>query len=106
MLARPGVSDWYGRMVAFGHGQRSEISDDEAIAIAAAAEPLPVSGSVEPPYVMSMTAAVKSEGSNDAPVLGTLVRCDSGGITLLRISDRCGRVAVHFPRLGQIVTPA
>jgi hypothetical protein len=53
-----------------------------------------------------MVAAVKSEGSNDPPVVGTLVRCDSTGITLLRDGDRCGRVAVHFPRLGQVVTPA
>jgi glutathione S-transferase len=105
MLARPGVSAWYARMAAFGHGQRHEISGDEAIAIAAAAEPLPVTGSVEVPYVAGMTAAVKSEGSNDAPVVGTLVRCDASGITLLRDGERCGRVAVHFPRLGQIVMP-
>jgi glutathione S-transferase len=106
MLARPGVSAWYGRMAAFGHGVRREISGDEAIAIAAAAEPLPVTGSVEAPYVAGMMAAVKSEGSNDAPVVGTLVRCDASGITLLRDGERCGRVAVHFPRLGQIVMPA
>jgi glutathione S-transferase len=106
MLARPGVQAWYDRMAAFGHGQRSEISDDEAIAVAAAAEPRPVTGSVEAPYIAGMTAAVKSEGSNDAPVVGTLVRCDASGITLLRDGARTGRVAVHFPRLGQIVMPA
>ena len=106
MLARPGVQAWYDRMAAFGHGTRSEISDDEAIAVAAGAEPRPVTGSVEAPYVAGMTAAVKSEGSNDAPVVGTLVRCDAGGITLLRDGARTGQVAVHFPRLGQIVLPA
>jgi glutathione S-transferase len=106
MLARPGVQAWYDRMAAFGHATRTEISDDEAIAIAAAAEPRPVTGSVEAPYVKGMAAAVKSEGSNDAPVVGTLVRCDASGITLLRDGPRTGRVAVHFPRLGQIVMPA
>jgi glutathione S-transferase len=106
MLARPGVQAWYDRMAAFGHGSRTEISDDEAIAVAAAAEPRPVTGSIEAPYVKGMTAAVKSEGSNDAPVVGTLVRCDASGITLLRDGPRTGRVAVHFPRLGQIVMPA
>jgi glutathione S-transferase len=106
MLARPGVQAWYDRMAAFGHASRTEISDDDAIAVAAAAEPRPVTGSVDAPYVKGMTAAVKSDGSNDAPVVGTLVRCDASGITLLRDGPRTGRVAVHFPRLGQIVMPA
>lgn len=105
MLAKPGVADWYARMAAFGHGARSEISGDEAIAIAAAATPAPVTGGVDAPYVAGMAALVKSEGSNDAPVAGTLVRCDDGGITLLRTGARCGAVAVHFPRLGQVVLP-
>jgi glutathione S-transferase len=105
MLGQPGVADWYARMAAFGHGARSEISGEAAIAIAAAAEPVPVTGGVDAPYVAGMAALVKSEGSNDPPVAGTLVRCDDGGITLLRTGARCGAVAVHFPRLGQVVLP-
>jgi hypothetical protein len=106
MLGQPGVADWYARMAAFGHGARTEISGDEAIAIAASAQPLAVTGRVDAPYVAGMAAAVKSEGSNDPPVAGTLARCDESGITLLRQGERCGAVAVHFPRLGQLVLPA
>jgi glutathione S-transferase len=105
MLVQPGVADWYARMAAFGHGARSEISGDAAIAVAAAAQPVAVGGTVDAPYVAGMMAAVKSEGSNDPPVTGTLVRCDARGITLLRTGVRCGDVAVHFPRLGQVVLP-
>ena len=47
--------------------------------------------------------AVKTDGSGDAPVQGTLARLDPTGITVIRKGSRCGTVAVHFPRLGQMV---
>ncbi|MEY2884594.1 MAG: hypothetical protein RL490_2318, partial [Pseudomonadota bacterium] len=52
------------------------------------------------------TVAVKTDGSGDAPVTGRLARLDPTGITILREGARCGTVAVHFPRLGQMVLPA
>ena len=42
----------------------------------------------------------------DAPSVGRLVQCDPTGIVIHREGDRCGAVAVHFPRLGQMVLPA
>lgn len=106
MRGLPGVAGWAARMAALGHGERREMSADEAIAMAAAAEPAPVGGTVEPPFTAGQTVAVASEGSKDAPTTGVLARCDAGGITLLRDSERAGRLAVHFPRLGQVVMPA
>lgn len=106
ILALPGIADWAARMAALGHGERREMTADEAIAVAAAAEPAAITGTVEAPFSAGQAVAVTSEGARDAPTRGQLTRFDSGGITLLRDSDRAGRVAVHFPRLGQVVTPA
>jgi hypothetical protein len=49
---------------------------------------------------------VRTDGSGDAPSLGRLAQCDATGIIIHRDGARCGTVAVHFPRLGQIVSPA
>ena len=85
------------------HGMRSEISAEDAIAIAAASAPAAVAGRIEGGFAMGQTVAVKTDGSGDAPVSGRMARIDPTGITVLREGTRCGAVAVHFPRLGQMV---
>jgi glutathione S-transferase len=105
MLARPHVGAWFARMAAFGHGARQDLTADEALAVAGT-QPLPATGSVEAPYVAGMAVAVTQEGTRDAPSTGRLLRCDAGGITIARDVDGAGTVHVHFPRLGQVVTPA
>lgn len=104
MFAVPGVAGWYGRMAGFGHGVRREITADDAIAVARAAEPKPVQGDVEG-FAAGQRVRIKTDGSGDDPVEGRLVRCDASGITVLRDSPEAGTVAVHFPRLGQMVLP-
>jgi glutathione S-transferase len=99
-LADARVSDWYGRMAAIGHGAPEEASADDAIAIAKAATPRPISGG------SGQSVLIRTEQSGDTPVSGTLLRCDEGGITVRRESERAGSVHVHFPRIGQIVVPA
>ncbi|KPF65789.1 hypothetical protein IP88_13205 [alpha proteobacterium AAP81b] len=102
-LMRPHVAAWYARVAAIGHGTRTEMTPDEAIAVARAAAPGAGLGQVDPPFVAGQDVRVKTEGCADAPVAGRLVRYDATGITLLRESDAAGEVAVHFPRLGQMV---
>ncbi len=106
VMAHPLLAAWYGRIAAFGHGSPTEISADDAIAIARDAEPAVVVGSVGGGFTTGQAVAVKTEGSGDTPVAGTLTRCDAGGITVMRESGAAGTVAVHFPRIGQIVIPA
>lgn len=106
MLALPNVADWFARMAGFGHGERLEATADEALAAARAAPPAPISGGVDAPYVAGMMAAVSQEGTKDAPSIGRLLRCDSGGITIAREAEDGITVHVHFPRLGQMVMPA
>ncbi len=105
MLALPHVAGWIGRMARFGHGSPTEISADDAIAIAKAATPRLVGGSIDAPFAARQMVAVRGEGSGDTPVTGQLARLDSGGITVLREAERAGLVAVHLPRLGQVVSP-
>ncbi|MEI6485500.1 MAG: glutathione S-transferase family protein [Sphingomonadales bacterium] len=105
MLAMPGVADWYARMRAFGHGERREMTGDEALAAARAHPPAPVTGGVDAPYRAGMRVGVSQEGTKDAQSIGTLLRCDASGITIAREVADGLTVHVHFPRLGQVVTP-
>lgn len=106
ILALPHLAAWYDRVAALGHGARSVITAADAIAIAAAATPAPVTGRIDAPFTAGQPVAVRTDGSGDAPSLGRLAQCDATGITIHRDGARCGTVAVHFPRLGQIVSPA
>ena len=53
-----------------------------------------------------MTVGVSQDGTKDAPSIGRLLRCCSTGITIAREVEDGLTVHVHFPRLGQVVTPA
>jgi glutathione S-transferase len=105
MLAMPHLAGWFGRMAAFGHGTCRTVTADEALAQAGAAPPAPVTGGVDAPHVAGMMAAVSQEGTRDAPSVGRLLRCDSSGITIARDVEDGSTVHVHFPRLGQVVSP-
>jgi glutathione S-transferase len=104
IFALPSLAAWYDRVAALGHGQPETISAADAIAIAAAATPRAVTGGIAAPFHAGQQVAVRTEGSGDAPVVGALAQCDPAGIVIQRSGDRCGAVAVHFPRLGQVVT--
>ncbi len=104
-LLRPHVAAWFARMQAIGHGDRTEITAEDAIAMARDAAPAPITGRIEAPFVAGQAVLVRTEGANDPPVAGRLARYDETGITVLRESDAAGTVAVHFPRLGQMLLP-
>ncbi|KAB7647416.1 glutathione S-transferase family protein [Polymorphobacter fuscus] len=103
ILSLPRLAAWYDRVAALGHGKVAAISADDAIAIAAAASPAPVTGRIDAPFSAGQMVSVKTDGSGDAPVTGRLAQCDATGIVVLREGERCGPVAVHFPQLGQMV---
>ena len=105
IFALPNLAAWFGRVQALGHGTRREITADDAIAIAAAAEPATLDARIDGGFTAGQPVMVKTDGSGDAPVHGRLARLDPTGITVLRDSPRAGGVAVHFPRLGQMVLP-
>lgn len=105
MLAMPHVADWFGRMAGFGHGNRQEVTGEDALAAARAAPPAAIHGGVDAPFQAGMMVAVTQEGSRDTPSTGRLLRCDSTGISIAREAAPGLTVHVHFPRLGQVVVP-
>ncbi len=105
IFAHPHLAAWYDRVVALGHGSYTAITAADAIAVAAAAEPAPITGRIDAPFTAGQPVMIRTDGSGDAPATGRLAQCDPTGIVILREGERCGQVAVHFPRLGQIVLP-
>jgi len=98
----PRMRTWMARIAAIGHGAPTMLSADAALALAAAAEPVPVAaGDAENPEGLAPGAAVMIETlEQDSPAFGRLVRVDDARIVIASEAPRCGHVHVHFPRLG------
>ena len=104
-----GVKAWRERILAVGHGQRSEMSPAEALAVALAARPVP------PPEHDPNDAAglapgtavhVSADDYGRDPIAGTLVAATPDRIVIAREDPSVGVVNVHFPRVGYHLTPA
>lgn len=88
---RPVLERWMARMAAFSTGERTEMTADEAIAVARAAGLPPGDG--EP-------VRVWPAAHPETAVTGALVSADDATIAIRRSDDRAGEVTVHFPRIG------
>lgn len=99
----PEVAAWLARVLDFGHGSLSEMSSEQAIAVAREATPaaLPKEDFVDPngfqPGQMVRIAAV-DYGVD--PVEGELLFAGREELILRREDERAGTVHVHFPRMG------
>ncbi len=101
------INAWMKKIAAIGHGQRTELDRDGALAIARAAEPLPVAAADNTPdstgIALGDTASVTPETFGTENVVGKVVALSKYRITLARSSDDLGVVHVHFPRLGYVL---
>lgn len=104
--ATPAVPEWMDRIAALGHGRMEKFSAADAIAVAAAAEPLPLPA--EPfqdehgiPLGSSVTIAAETFGTE--PTEGTLIAATRTRYTLARTDARAGALHVHFPRIGYVL---
>ncbi|MEM8695845.1 MAG: glutathione S-transferase family protein [Pseudomonadota bacterium] len=101
------VAGWHDRVSAIGDGDRSDWTVDEAIDEAKGAEPVgDWSVADDSGFSAGQTVSVTTESPDPAAVTGALVGLDNHRIVLSRNHERTGEVHVHFPRLGQILTPA
>jgi len=108
------VQRWMQRMAAIGHGQRQDISAEEALLEAAAALPAPLHVPVESPTVpeasglcLGQTVTVTPEQlGHGTSVTGLLVSLLPHRLCLRLHSERCGELHVHFPRTGYRVKAA
>ena len=91
---------WMERVRAIGHGERSAVSREAALAIARTTAPL--AGTVAPQDAAlegkQITVAADDYGRD--PVHGVLVGSSEHHVALRREDPLAGEVVVHFPRIG------
>jgi glutathione S-transferase len=99
----PAIDTWMERIRDFGHGTPTDMSADDALAVALAAEPAPLgyeSVSPDPSGValgQQVSVAPESLGHGTA-VSGELVGINAERMAVKLTSSRCGTVHVHFLR--------
>ncbi|MNF76444.1 hypothetical protein D3C84_585590 [compost metagenome] len=101
--AYPAVHAWLGRVLGFGHGAYSELSSEEALAIARDSRPAPLpEEAFEEPngFKVGDRVVVAATDYGVDPVEGELVFAGTEALILRREDERAGVVHVHFPRLG------
>jgi glutathione S-transferase len=103
------LAPWRHRIAALGHGRRAEMTTQEAIDTATAAEPAfcadddaADSAGVPPGADVFVTA---DDYGRDR-IAGALVAANAERIVIAREDPRVGRVNVHFPRAGFVLAEA
>ncbi|MFN2427425.1 MAG: glutathione S-transferase family protein [Candidatus Binatia bacterium] len=92
---------WVERIDAFGHGEFSDMSGGEAVAVARVATPASGQG-VDPAEPNDLRLGdrieIVHESFGNDPVVGELVASSVHEIAILREDDMAGQVCVHLPR--------
>ncbi|MDP2332269.1 MAG: glutathione S-transferase family protein [Reyranella sp.] len=103
----PRITAWAERMKAFGGGKRTDIRATEALDLARAAEPAPVSVDAHDPSGLKagQKLSVTPDDTGKVPVSGELVGLEPDRVSIARNDPRAGDVVVHFPRAGYIIQP-
>ncbi|WP_296131275.1 glutathione S-transferase family protein [Pseudomonas sp. Ga0074129] len=99
----PAVATWLARVLDFGHGSFSEMSGEDAVAIARDATPaaLPDAALADPNgFTLGQQVAISAIDYGVDAVEGELVFSGSEELILRREDPRAGTVHVHFPRMG------
>ncbi len=103
------VNAWRDRVGAIGHGRRSELSGAEALEAARTSQPGPAPAhDSSDPLGLDPGAAVvvRADDYGRDPIPGALVAANRERVTIAREEPSLGRLNLHFPRAGFIVTPA
>lgn len=96
----PQVSEWMNRMRAFGHGKVTVISADQALDAALAVQPRELTGAASGTQV-----SIAPDDYGQVAVQGELLAETAHGWVIGRENARVGRVHVHFPKQGFVLTP-
>ena len=105
----PKLRAWMQRMERIGHGQPSDLSSQEALAIAKAATPkVEEHTDANDPFGRKpgMRVQVAPDDIGRDPVVGELVSLSTYEVVVKRTDPQVGEVAVHFPRAGFAIQPA
>ncbi len=105
----PALERWRETVCRLGHGDRADMSPQDAIERARACEPAPIEGlddhdpqGLEPG--MQVTISPDLDGG-EQPVAGEVVAVSRDTITVRRSEPETGSLHVHFPRAGYMVKP-
>jgi glutathione S-transferase len=101
------TQDWRARIAAIGQGTRTEITGADALAIARDAVPAPaLPHDADDPQNLSPGTSVTVEADDYGrdPVAGTLVSLSPARVTIARDTADLGKLHLHFPRAGYVVT--
>ena len=101
------LDEWRSRVAAIGHGQRSEMTGYEALAVAAAAEPDDfIAHDDDDPLGLAPRTAVivTADDYGRDPVDGYLVAANRERVVIARDDEELGRLNLHFPRAGYVVS--
>jgi hypothetical protein len=94
---------WESRMRSMGHGTRTPMSAEEALAVSRDATATRGSG-VDPADALGLRAGVRVSVVPDDygkdPVAGELVTLSLHEVAVRRANREIGAVVVHFPRIG------
>ncbi len=101
------VRAWHGRMGEIGQGRRVEITGQDALDVARATGPAPALPH-DPHEVSGFSPGdpviVSADDYGRDPIAGRLVSADAHRLTLARDTADLGRLHLHFPRVGYIIT--
>ncbi len=102
------VRDWLERVRGLGHGKRSELEPDDAIAIARNATPAVFQGEPVLPDGMALgdPVLILADEYGSGSVAGALAASDLHEVAVRRRSERAGDLVVHFPREDYSVVAA
>ncbi len=105
----PRLLTWADCIAAIGHGNRSQMSAQQAIDVARDATPI-ARATVDPRDPIGrkpgQTVTVTPDDTGRDPVVGELVASDVHEIVIRRSDREIGEVCVHFPRAGFVVASA
>ena len=102
----PAVLEWMDRIAALGHGRMEKFKAEDAITVAANAEPASLLDDVfqdEHGIALGRPDTVAGECMVQEPTPGTLVGATRPRTTLRREEAGAGTVHVHFPRIGYVL---
>lgn len=102
MLPYAPLRAWMDRIGAIGHGRRTALVAEEALAIARRATPAAVGGVAanDPCGLNSGDAVLVRTEEAGEPIRGTLVAANADAFVIRNENERAGVVHVHFPRVG------
>lgn len=110
LLGLAPLARWYDRISAFGHGNPTPMTAEDAFAVAKAAEPVRVSHldpNGDPGGLKAgTTVTVTPDDNARVPVKGTLVAASDQEVVIHHRDPQAGDLHLHFPRLGFDVVAA